>query len=62
MEITRRHFLHGASAGLALTGLGAPRLWAATDVSFGSMRVQTLSDGHLVLPADFIFGPMPQDQ
>lgn len=62
MEITRRRFLHGASAGLALTGLGAPRLWAATDVSFGSMQVQTLSDGHLVLPADFIFGPMPQDQ
>lgn len=62
MDITRRRFLHGAGAGLALTGLGAQRLWAATDVSFGTMQVQTLSDGHLVLPADFIFGPMPQDQ
>mgnify|MGYP000023226791 CR=1 FL=1 len=60
MDITRRTFLHGAGAGLALTGLGAHRAWAETSLSFGNMQVQTLSDGNLVLPPDFIFGPMPQ--
>ena len=60
MKITRRELLQTAGAGLALSGLGAQRLWAAQELNFGTMQVQTLSDGHLVLPPDFIFGPMPQ--
>ncbi|MDF1717693.1 MAG: MBL fold metallo-hydrolase [Antarcticimicrobium sp.] len=62
MDIKRRTFLQGAGAGLALTGLGTARAWAETSLSYGSMQVQTLSDGHLVLPPDFIFGPMPQGE
>ncbi|MDK3017220.1 MBL fold metallo-hydrolase [Pseudodonghicola flavimaris] len=60
MQITRRRLLQTGGAGLALAGTGAGRLWAATELSFGGVTVQTLSDGHLVLPADFIFGPMPE--
>lgn len=62
MTITRRTLLQSAGAGLALTGLGVSRAWASAQLDFGTMQVQTLSDGNLVLPPDFIFGPMPQDQ
>jgi len=61
MQISRRTFLQGAGAGLALSGLGAPRAWAQTALTFGTKTVQTLSDGNLVLPPEFIFAPMPQE-
>ncbi len=59
MELTRRALMQGAMAGATLGGL-APR-WAHALVDMGGFTVETLSDGHLVLPADFIFGPMPKD-
>ena len=62
MTQTRREFLTGlgAASGLMATGLIAPGpIWASTKV--GSMQIDTLSDGNLVLPGDFIFGPMPKD-
>ena len=56
--LSRRNFVTGA--------LTAPILAGATrsiaQVSIGTGVLQTVSDGNLVLPADFIFGPMPQDQ
>ncbi|WP_417523295.1 MBL fold metallo-hydrolase [Marinovum sp.] len=57
MTITRRKILAGlgASAGLAAAG----PVWSATQL--GEMRIDTLSDGNLVLPGEFVFGPMPQD-
>ncbi|WP_425039958.1 MBL fold metallo-hydrolase [Primorskyibacter sp. S187A] len=42
-----------------LTSLGQP-LWSGT--TLGTMQIDTLSDGTLTLPGDFIFGPMPQDE
>ncbi|WP_146344537.1 MBL fold metallo-hydrolase [Phaeobacter marinintestinus] len=62
MTITRRTILQGAGASLALAGLGARSAWASTELNFGNAKLQTLSDGHLSLPADFIFGPMPKDK
>lgn len=62
MTITRRTLLQNAGASLALTGLGAARAWASAQLDFGTMSVQTLSDGNLVLPPDFIFAPMPKDE
>lgn len=59
MTVTRRKFLATSGAGLGLA-LTPPRLWASTELSVGQMRIQTLSDGHLTLPPDFIFGPMPK--
>ena len=56
MAVTRRGLLQGAAAASCMPVLP---LWAGIDV--GTMRIDTLSDGHLTLPADFIFGPMPQD-
>ena len=58
----RRDFLLTGTAGLA-SGLILPRrLWARTALDMGGKQVQTLSDGNLVLPGDFILGGMPQDE
>lgn len=57
MNLTRRHFLQTSATGLAAVAM-PHRLWAQTRIDMGDMRVDTLLDGHLTLPADFIFGPM----
>ena len=54
--LTRRLIL---TADLALP---AHRLWAASTLTLGAVRIDTLSDGNLVLPGDFILGGMPQDE
>lgn len=53
MQITRRALLGG---GLALGAMGAlPRMsFAATTMTLGDARLDTLSDGNLVLPMDFV--------
>lgn len=53
MQITRRALLGGS---LALGAMGAlPRMsFAATRMTLGGARLDTLSDGHLVLPMDFV--------
>ena len=58
MPLTRREFVHH---GLATTALGfaAP---VVAQTALGAGKLQTVSDGHLVLPGDFILGPMPQNE
>lgn len=65
MTTTRRRFLArtgacGLAAGVA--ALFPARLWAGSSLALGAMRIDTLSDGHLVLPGDFILGGMPQKE
>lgn len=62
MNLTRRTLLQSAGASLTLTATGARPAWATTAFEFGDMQVQTFSDGHLTLPAEFIFGPMPKGE
>lgn len=58
----RRDLLLGSAAALA-GGLILPRrVWASTDFDLGGWTLQTISDGNLVLPADFTFGGMPADE
>ncbi len=53
MRISRRRVLSGAVAFGAASTL--PRLsFAATTLTLGQMRIDTLSDGHLVLPISFV--------
>ena len=59
--LTRRHFMTTAGCGIAVAGMAASRTWAASEINLGQMQIQTLSDGYLSLPPDFIFGPMPTD-
>lgn len=59
--LTRRHLLTATAAALA-TPLAPRRLWAASTLTLGSLQIDTLSDGNLVLPGDFILGGMPQDE
>ncbi len=59
--ITRRTLLATAAASLALPAVPR-RVWASTTLEMGSVRIDTLSDGNLVLPGDFILGGMPQDE
>lgn len=62
MQLTRRTLLQGVGAGLALAAGGACPVWASNELTFGDMQVQTFSDGHLTLPGNFIFAPMPKDE
>lgn len=57
--LTRRHFLTACAAALAMP-LAPRRLWAGSTLTLGETRIDTLSDGNLVLPADFILGGMPE--
>ena len=59
--ITRRAFLAAASA-TALMPVAPRRLWAGSTLSLGGVQIDTLSDGMLTLPGDFILGGMPQDE
>jgi len=60
MQITRRRLMATGTAALAASALPR-RIWAQTTLTMGDTEIVTLSDGGLELPADFIFGPMPQD-
>ncbi|WP_127559214.1 MBL fold metallo-hydrolase [Nioella ostreopsis] len=57
--ITRRMLMAGA-AGLG-AAMAMPR-WLHASVQIGDWQLDTLSDGNLMLPADFILGPMPADE
>jgi hypothetical protein len=52
MSFTRRTFLQ---AGAALPLLGSLPTLAKSELSLGSATLTTVSDGNLVLPANFIF-------
>jgi glyoxylase-like metal-dependent hydrolase (beta-lactamase superfamily II) len=56
--LTRRHLLTAALA----APLAPSRLWASSTLALGSFQIDTLSDGNLVLPGDFILGGMPQEE
>ena len=57
--LTRRRIMTLAAAALSAP-LVPRRLWAASTLRLGGVQIDTLSDGHLVLPGDFILGGMPQ--
>lgn len=59
--LTRRQILTATAAALA-TPLAPRRIWAASTLTLGSLQIDTLSDGNLVLPGDFILGGMPQEE
>ncbi len=52
----RRDFMVGSLA------LGAVPIPAMSNITIGSATLTTVSDGNLVLPAEFTFAPMPQDE
>lgn len=56
MSVSRRSVLAGIGASALSAGAG----WSGT--TLGTMQIDTLSDGSLTLPGDFIFGPMPQEE
>lgn len=59
--LTRRFFLSASAATVAAPILPR-RVWAATSLTLGTVQLDMLSDGNLVLPADFILGGMPQEE
>lgn len=56
--ITRRTFLTAAAA----ASVTPSRVWAANTLTLGDIRIDTLSDGNLMLPGSFLFGEMPQGE
>ncbi|KPF61085.1 MBL fold metallo-hydrolase [Rhizobium sp. AAP116] len=62
MMLLRRRFLAGMGAFGAAALLGPQRVWASAQIAFGDVRIDTLSDGNLMLPADFILGGMPEEE
>lgn len=59
MKITRRGFVQAGIGATAAGLLPAGHVHAA--IEMGPMRIDSVSDGNLVLPAEFIFAPVPQD-
>ncbi len=59
MTVSRRTVLRGVAALPLLPSF--PHLTTA-ELSFGDAKLTTVSDGNLMLPAEFIFGPMPKDE
>lgn len=57
--LSRRQFL-AASAAAAALPLSGHRVWSAASLELGTARLDTLSDGMLMLPGDFILGGMPE--
>lgn len=62
MTLTRRGFLQTAGAATALGATGVRPGWARNSLTLGDMQIDTLLDGTLTLPGDFILGTMPQDE
>lgn len=60
MTLTRRTVLTSAAAALAAAAL--PTRWAHASLTLGDWQIDTLSDGTLTLPPEFILGPMPADR
>lgn len=63
MKLTRRLVLAGSAAALASVALPvtARRVWAVTTAEFGDIRIDSLSDGWLELPADMTLSALPED-
>ncbi len=61
MKITRRSFLTATGAAALAAGLPA-RVWSLGTIEAGNIRIDSLSDGHLTLPGNFIFAPAPQEE
>lgn len=59
MQINRRTVLQSGAAALGTTALPG---WAHAQMMLGDVQIDTLSDGNLVLPRDFQFGDLPQDE
>jgi len=63
--LTRRRLLTIAgAASVTLGGVMLPlrRAWASTTLELGTTRIDTLSDGHLVLPGDFMLGDVSPEE
>lgn len=59
-RLNRRQFV---SCGASFAALGIQTKPALAELQLGSsVRISTLSDGHLALPPDMVFGAMPQDE
>ncbi len=59
---TRRHFIVSTAALAASAVFLQRQVFAATTLTLGNVQIDTLSDGNLVLPADFITAGMPQPE
>lgn len=64
MHLTRRYVLIRSSAIIAagLLPLAPLRGWAVTTFSAGDLRIDSLSDGRLELPASFSLNNLPEDE
>ena len=61
MTLTRRLFVTSAAATGLATALPG-RVWANATLQLGGIRIDTLSDGNLVLPGSFTYGEIPADE
>ena len=60
----RRVFLTraaGLSSVAAISGGFAPSVQARTSIDLGNVKIDTVSDGHLVLPIDFLLAGLPEE-
>lgn len=60
MFVNRRTVLSGLGASLLIPA--ATRAFSSTEITIGEARIYSVSDGNLVLPANFSLGGLPQDE
>ncbi|MDJ0630076.1 MAG: MBL fold metallo-hydrolase [Rhodobacter sp.] len=60
MTLSRRGFIAAGTAAVAAGALTSHRGWAAASLTLGDFQIDTLSDGHLVLPLSFALGETPR--
>jgi glyoxylase-like metal-dependent hydrolase (beta-lactamase superfamily II) len=60
MLLSRRTLLTRSAALVAASAMPA-RLWASSTLTMGSLRIDTLSDGNLVLPGGFVLDGQPAE-
>jgi len=59
MQMNRRHVLAGLGAGALSPMISGP---VFANVTLGEITVTSVSDGNLILPGDFAFGGLPQEE
>ncbi|MEI4232306.1 MBL fold metallo-hydrolase [Roseovarius sp. D22-M7] len=60
MSLNRRHVMAAIGAGAVVGWAGTG--WSATEMTLGTARLTTLSDGHLTLPRDFLLGDLDPEK
>ncbi len=64
MTVTRRTVLKTSAAALAAgsMGIASTSVWSQATTNLGSVKIDVLSDGKLILPTSFVIPDAPEEE